>query len=78
MILGGTIPWPIFSAQLRLHPLLPQVVLHPGDVVVAVLEVAGGDDLALQRDRGFDAFDHELAEGSPHAADGDVARGIEL
>jgi len=58
-----------------LQPFLTQEVFHPGDVILAILKVAGGQDFALQGDGGLDAFDDEFAEGTAHAADGDLAGG---
>ena len=50
---------------LRFHAFLAEEVFDPGDVVVSVLEVARGEDFALQRNGRFDAFDDELAERAP-------------
>lgn len=63
------------GVALGLDAFLAEEVLDPGDVVLAVVEVAGGEDFALQRDGGLDAFDNEFTEGAAHAPDGDVAGG---
>ena len=61
--------------RLVFEPFLAEEILHPGDVVLAVLKIGGRENFRLQRDRGFDAIDRELAKSPPHPANGDVTGG---
>src|SRR5690606_22896733 len=68
---GSLLPHEV--GQLRRRGMRGEEGLDPADVVVAVLERAVFEDRNLEGNRRLDAADHELAQGSQHTGDRDLA-----